>query len=98
MFHSLKFYQNHPQQNRKGKEKGRVDLKTVKVVETVEPDISSLANLTVPCDLKNSSALQIVYNPSHQCNDGAGDLTLCIFTPTQQERDSWLWNIRLGMG
>ena len=86
------------QQNRKGREKGRVDLQTVKVVESVEQlDISSLANLTVPCDLKTSSALQIVYNPSHQCNDGAGDLTLCIFTPTQQERDSWLWNIRLGI-
>ncbi|XP_057366384.1 tyrosine-protein kinase Btk29A-like isoform X1 [Daphnia carinata] len=90
-------------ENRKGKEKGRVDLQTVKVVEAVDPApdtpaIGPLANLTgsIPSDLKGSSAFQIVYNP-YECNEGscATDLTLCIFTPTQQERDDWLWNIRV---
>lgn len=76
----------------------------MKVVEAVDPApdtpaIGPLANLTgsIPSDLKSSSAFQIVYNP-YECNEGASatDLTLCIFTPTPQERDTWLWNIRVG--
>jgi hypothetical protein len=76
----------------------------VKVVEAVDPApdtpaIGPLANLTgsIPSDLKGSPAFQIVYNP-YECNEGcsATDLTLCIFTPTQQDRDIWLWNIRAG--
>jgi len=64
------------------------------------PDTSAIgpfSNITgsVPSVLKSSSALQIVYNP-YQCNDTviAADLTLCIFTPTREERDDWLWSIR----
>lgn len=75
----------------------------MKVVEAVDPApdtpaIGPLANFTgsIPSDLKGSSAFQIVYNP-YECNEGSSaDLTLCIFTPTQQERDNWLWNIRTG--
>lgn len=103
-------------QNRKGREKGRVDLCTVKVVEAVEPtpelipasilpgsktlaNFGALTSGVIPSELKGSSALQIVYNP-YQCNDNGSpttDVTLCIFTPTEQERDDWLWSIRLGM-
>jgi len=67
---------------------------TVKVVETVDP-VPITATGSVPSDLKSSSALQIVYN-LYECNEAvcASDLTLCIFTPTEQERDDWLWSIR----
>ena len=76
----------------------------MKVVETVDPvpdapAVGPFANITgsVPSDLKSSAALQIVYNP-YQCTEGvcATDLTLCIFTPNAQEREDWLWSIRLG--
>lgn len=92
-------------QNRKGKEKGRVDLLAVKVVETVDPvpDTSAIgpfSNITgsVPSVLKSSSAFQIVYNP-YQCNEteSVADVTLCIFTSTREERDNWLWSIRLAI-
>jgi len=61
--------------------------------------ISNFTSGPVPADLKASSAFQIVHN-SYQCDEGSGgsatDLTLCIFTPTEEERDDWLWSIRLG--
>lgn len=89
-----------------------MELQAVKVVEAVDPTPVELGpasgsgliplaiNLTsgpIPSDLKTSSALQIVYNP-HQSDENSSnvDLTLCIFTRTEQERDDWLWSIRLG--
>ncbi len=81
-------------QNRRGREKGRVSLGAVKVVETVHPVPETPQ---FPCAAA-SAALQVVYNNAHQqCHEPAApDLTLCIILPGQEERDDWLSSIRSG--
>ena len=84
-------------------------MQTVKVIETVSvPDsipligplasnnFTSTKSSTSSVNLKKLSALQIVYNSS-ECNEGTGvtDLTLCIITPSEENKNEWLVAIRL---